>query len=475
MPSFKILTLYEHDEVSYGCLSKKLGISEHEIEKSLRKLNRAFARNPPKSMSNDSPEETELNENKGFLLLYSDAVRARHYVGFATIDNLLIQVLPKVFKSKGSNKNCTNQQNYQGQKEALLAFIRMLNVSYGLKIRDVELANLRYSKIPNSILEIFIHLFAKSLWEEVQKGYYREYQEIQQEEKFLRGKLLVSRQIKKLPHKRHTFSVELHEFSEDNLLNQIFYATIRFSLSKTMWLANKKLLSELMMVFDGVSFRRITEADLRKVHFTRLNDRFRKPFNLVKIILKSFGGISGEEVGGFFVDMNELFERFILWVLKKSLQEYEVEYQRELNLFDEKKGGNIITRKQYPDFIISKNSIPVAVLDAKYRPLGIKEGKLQISPDLLRQVYVYAKILEEKYDVSRVPTVLIFPKSYTYNSSIKTEDNEATVGSAMFFDGRKLLVMVYDMETLKKELKIEEIEKKFGESLKKSLCDLLNP
>lgn len=432
MPPLKILTLYEHDKVTYRDLLKELEIPEDkldELKEKLYKLNEFFTRNPPKSTSNDSPEETESGKNKGFLILYSDAVEARHYVGFATVDNLLIQVLPKVFKPKGS------KNNRKDEKDALLAFIRMLNVSYGMKIRDVELANLRYSKIPNNILEIFIYLFAKSLWEEVQKGYYRGYQEIQREEKFLRGKLLVSRQIKKLPHKRHTFSVELHEFSEDNLLNQIFYATIRFSLSRTNWSVNRRLLSQLMMVFDGVSVRKITEAHLRRMHFTRLNDRFRKPFNLAKIILKSFGGISGEEVGGFFVDMNELFERFILWILKRSLSEYEITYQKPEMPF--LRSDTLKDLTQRPDFVVYEDNSPIAVIDAKYRE--IKENSL--SADMARQMYVYAKLLENEKNTKGIETILIFPKSEHYNSNLGTKE-------ATFFDGTNLTVLTYNMDIL---------------------------
>ncbi|WP_158306792.1 McrC family protein [Pyrococcus yayanosii] len=443
----------------YSEITNNLGIPEDKLKESLRKLNRTFARNLPKSSSNDSPEEKDLDENRGFLILYSNSVKARHYVGFARAGNFVVQVLPKVFEPS------ENEEKNADTNDALLAFLRMLNVAYGLKIREVELAQLREKRTPESLLEIFIYLFASTLWSEVQRGYHKEYIEIQNEERFLKGKLLMSKELRKLPHQRHTFSLEMHEFSEDNLLNQIFYAAVRTSLARTTWRVNKKLLGELMMIFDEVSFKEITKTDLERVHFTRLNERFKRAFTLAKIVLSTLGGIQGEEASGFFIDMNDLFERFMLWVLKRSLWEYEVEYQKELKLL---KNGNILSRKQYPDFIINRNGTPVAVLDAKYKSLGTSEGKLQVSPDSLRQVYVYAKILEEKYGVSGIPVVLIFPKSNAYNSSIKTEDNEATVGGATFFDGRRLLVLVYDMETLKEGLKIDE-------KFRKSLCNLLGP
>lgn len=460
MASFKLLTLYEHDKVQYSSIlqnqfkmpedkAKDPKIIDEHLAKPLRRLNEFFAKNPPKSTSNDSPEEEDLDENKGFLLLYSDSLKVRHYVGFGTSGNLLVQVLPKVFKPKGKRN--------QNETKALLAFIRMLNVAYSLKIREVELAHLMYAKVPNNILEIFIHLFAKSLWDEVQRGYYREYQEVQQEEKFLRGKLLLSRQIKKLPHQRHTFSVEFHEFSEDNLLNQIFYATIRFSLSKTRWLANKKLLGELMMVFDGVSARKVTPSDFDKIHFNRLNERFVKPFNLAKLILKSFGGVSGEEVSGFFIDMNELFERFLLRVLRKALPEFDITHQEPKMVLLERTDP-LKSIEQKPDFVISKAGKPIAVVDAKYREL---KGN-SLSSEMARQIYVYAKLLENKSKISGVKTILIFPRSKHFNPDLKS------TLKGTFFDKTDLSVLTYNMDLLK-NIKGQLDDKDFNDALSEIL------
>lgn len=452
MPSPKILTLYEHKERRYSEIAKNLGIPGDKLKESLRKLNRTFAQNPPKSSSNDSPEEKDLDENKGFLILYSNRVKARHYVGFARAGNFVVQVLPKIFEpSENEKKNADTN-------DALLAFLRMLNVAYGLKIREVKLAQLREKRTPESLLEVFIYLFANTLWSEIQRGYYREYIEIQNEERFLKGKLLMSRQLRKLPHQRHTFSLEMHDFSEDNLLNQIFYAAVQTSLARSTWRVNKKLLGELMMVFDEVSFRRVTKTDLERVHFTRLNERFKRAFTLAKIVLSALGGIQGEEAVGFFVDMNELFERFVLWVLKRSLPEYEITYQEPEMRFLIGSGTlrDIIQRL---DFVVYEDGKPIAVIDAKYRE--IKENSL--SADMARQIYVYAKLLENENNTKGIKTILIFPKSEHYNSNLETK-----VGEATFFDGTKLTVLTYNMNRLKGgQLKDDEFINTLREIIKR--------
>jgi len=190
-----------------------------------------------------------------------------------------------------------------------------MNFAYNLNIKENELAQLISSNNPPSIYEIFIYLFAKSLLNEIERGFYRKYVKVRKEEKFLKGKLLIDRQIRKLPHQKHKFSIEYNEFTENNLLNQIFYYTTYISMKKTNWQDNKKLLTDLMLIFEGIDLRKIDTHDFKRVHFTRLNERFKKSFNLAKIILSAFGEVMGEDAFGFFIDMNDLFEKFIYSML----------------------------------------------------------------------------------------------------------------------------------------------------------------
>ena len=444
MVSLKILTFYEYDNIKYQDIK---GIEKEKLQGYLLELNKYFKdklkKNLKKESSNDNPDnEEEIDESKAILEVYSNKVKARHYVGFAAVSNVFVQVLPKIFKPS------SNVENEDSTWSSIMAFIRMLNLAYGLKIRDYDLAYLQGRKLRPNLYEVFIYLFAKSLWNEVQRGYHREYVELHSEEKFLRGKLLLSKQVRKLPHQLNTFSVEVHEFIEDNLLNRIFYTSIRMALRRTAWQTNKKLLGELMLVFDGVTPIRLTREHFERVHFTRLNERFKHPFELAKLLFMPPKGEGRDrEVSGFFVDMNELFERFIARILNRNLPHgYNLSYQ-ETHLFLQNGRNNVLYQR--PDYVIKKSNIPVLVLDAKYREF--KEN--MPSSDMARQLYVYSKILEHdskekiknKID-SKIPAVLIFPASNSYNGSLLEEDK---CPEFEFFDGTKLYIVAYNMETLK--------------------------
>ena len=454
MPRLTTITLYEHDEKRY----RDIAGDKKAIQDALIKLNSQFKRDfkrIDKSGDNSDTEDT-IDESKGVVAVYANKIKARHYVGFAAVDNVFLQILPKVFKPKKGQTQETQEDTWK----SILAFIRMLDMAYGLKIKDHDLAYLHGRKLQPNLYEVFIYLFAKSLWSEVQRGYHREYVEVHREEKFLRGKLLMSRQTRKLPHQLNTFSIEVHELIEDNLLNRIFYASVREALRRTTWGLNRRLLGELMLAFDGVTPIHLGTEHFERVHFTRLNERFRKPFELAKLLfMPASGKGKSREVSGFFVDMNKLFERFIERVLSRYAEEngYRLTTNKDSEnreeLFNNKPSGASL-KNQYPDYILHLNG-ELIILDAKYTEL-IKtnkkgETKIELKPDIARQLYVYSRIWGHRKvngtEVdSKPPSVIIVPASSTYNQGKGISDKPLEFE---FFDRRKLFIVTYNMDYVK--------------------------
>ncbi len=415
-----LITFYEHQTIKFEELKECLKLNKNEIVKIFKTINKT-----------NIVKDNEDKEYNGIFKIYYDKIKAKQYVGFAAVDNKIIQVLPKVFKDCGYK-----------DKNIIIAFIKMMNLAYNLNIKEQELVKVRNIDSTSAIHEVFIYLFSYSLLNEIKNGFYKEYVKIREEKKFLKGKLLINKQIRKLPHQKHKFSIEYYEFTENNILNQIFYYTTYISLKKTKWKTNKKLLSELMLIFDGISLRRINIHDFKRVSFTRLNERFKKSFNLAKIILSAFGEIEKEDTIGFFVDMNDLFEKFIYSILKR---EFKIKYQDKFKMFIDNELYGIKNIDQKPDYVIYKDNSPLLILDAKYKEIKKDEkGKIILPADLLRQAYTYAKYYSLKHN-KNANIILIFPKSKNYNNF----DNNIIVGKGVFFDDKtKLYVLTYDLEKL---------------------------
>ncbi len=318
----------------------------------------------------------------------------------------------------------------------------MLDVAYDLDIKESELARLREFK-QKSIHEIFIYLFAKTLLNEIKRGYHREYVEIRGEERFLRGRLLLSRQIRKLPHQMHTFSILFHEFTEDNLLNQVFYQATIISLENTGWIVNKKLLSELMLIFADVTPTKITKEQLSKIRFTRLNERFKVAFNLAKIILFGFNGLE-DEIIGFFVDMNELFEKYVYRAVEKSFPEFKVEYQKSLDGLIYRDGKPMLNPT--PDIVVFDGDKIRLIIDAKYKEVINDRGLVPQSGDIY-QAYAYSSL-------GNCDVVLVYPKYGEFNKSLDKID-------FTFFNGKKLIVLPFDLDEISTSVKPIAIPSKF--------------
>ena len=245
----------------------------------------------------------------------------------------------------------------------------------------------------------------------------------------------------KLPHERHVFSIEYHEFSEDNLLNQVFKLAVHLSRQISEWRFSREILSYLSLIFDRVSLRYITQTDLDKVFFTRLNERFKTCFQLARIILYGLSGFLGHEIYGFFIDMNELFEAYVYKILMRTLSDYIVKYQYSL--------GKIITKsfldkreiRVLPDYVImKKKDRPLIILDAKYK--NIK--KEDISMDDIYQMYAYSKLLQKKSELESSIVVLIYPMTRFHNTWLREIDER----EIRFFDNNKIIVIPYNLETI---------------------------
>ncbi len=379
-------------------------------------------------------------QDEGIFTLYKDYIKTSSFVGFGLFNNVQIEVLPKLYRDETLLLK-------EKRKEAIECFLRLMDFAYGLNIKEYEYAKLN-SRITNqSLYEIFIYLFSKTLLDEIRNGYYREYTEIQREERYLKGKLLVGKQVIKLPHQRHKFSIEYDIFNEDNLLNRVFYLAAYISSLYSRWFWNKKNLSELTFLLQDVSLDYNIINKLDEVIFSRLNQRFIIPFNFAKIILKSFLNQSKKEGAGFFIDMNKLFEYYVYRALKKAFPDMKVKYQKGI--------GHLLERQQsqIPDItLIDKNGKNLLV-EVKYKEYS------SVGRNDLYQVYAYTK-------VGNADVILVYPRRKGFNQKLEEQEK-------IFFDGGKLFILPFNIGIISKipSIRSPELPQDFYNSITNIIAD----
>ena len=389
-------------------------------------------------------------------------IDTNQYVGFGYIDGINLTILPKVF-------NRAREMGTFDERDEIIAFIRMLDIILQLKLKE-SYAILKKRRIgERNIHEVFMYLYTLMLYRELQSGVYRRYMKRVYDEPILRGKLLMSRQIRKLPHQLTTFTQEYHTLSLDNELNRTLLLASKICEQLSRYrdtVSNAKIISHILSEVTRYRDTSILTTG-REVVFNRLNERFRRPYNLAKILLNKIEVGAGKEAYGFFIKMNDLFEEFIYRLIMKEFPGYDVRWGRSIGklLRDLNEDGGSEVMEQYPDITITKNDKILLIVDVKYKELkksddyDEKEGhnKVPINVNDIRQMYVYSRLAykknkKEKFD--HVPDViLIYPYlKNAFNDEIF--NNRTKLEFGFIIDERKtnkLIITRYDFKNLIKE------------------------
>mgnify|MGYP003589333126 CR=1 FL=1 len=287
--------------------------------------------------------------HKYFTLDWKD-LKAKQYCGILNFENQDFYLLPKI-----SNHN--DEQN-------LNIFIYMLMYAYDVKLFNED-TSLSENLKSNNILEVFVQMFASNLLNELKKGIYKEYITMQDNLPVLKGKYLINENLK-YNFTKNKIYCEYDEFSSNNSLNQFFLYAIKYFQK---FVKNKKLLKQCELTFDDVEYKSVDINKLDRIHFNRLNQRFKTSFEIAILLLKQSIPLFSQDKKSFafLFDMNVLFEKFIARMVKELDNNAKIQNQDNFN--------DLILK---PDIIL-KNQI----IDTKYKKIksieDIKQSdKLQV-------------------------------------------------------------------------------------------------
>ncbi len=257
----------------------------------------------------------------------------------------------------------------------------MLIYSHDIDIKNEDIAT-SLNHDSNNVLEAFIQIFAKQLFQELRKGIYKKYITHQDNLPVLKGKYKINENLKYNLIKNKIYC-EFDEFSEDNALNQFFLYSVK-TLSR--YAKDKKQLNMCELALCDVEYRQLDMRNI-EIYFDRLNKRFEGAYDLAMLLLQKSIPMfdDGKKSFAFLFDMNALFEKFI-GNIYKSIDSSTL-------LQNEKNFGNL---KLKPDIITSSQ-----IIDCKYK---IVKNKEELNTQDKYQMYVYGANFDLK------DTMLLYPK-----------------------------------------------------------------
>lgn len=326
-------------------------------------------------------------------------VQAKYMIGVIKCKNIQIQILPKLI--------CENDED----RCILKNLIYMLSFTKKLDIKANEAAKLANTR--NPFLEVLIREYANSLFECLKRLTPKKYVREEDNLTYLRGKLKFTENIRYNAANQAKFYCEYDEFSENNILNQLFLfvATCLYNISGDG--NNRKILKFIINYYSDIELQRFDKFKVNKIILARNQKLFQKPFNLAKMFIENASvDLSCNKFENITLvwDMNKLFEEFVFEVMKKCKSEknFSITAQKGKKLL---RGDNRKKRNTFVDIMIEKEDDNRIVLDTKYKKF---ESINDFSNGDVFQVSAYCLLHGAKH------AVILYPR---YNDDEKKAPN----------------------------------------------------
>ncbi|WP_459825031.1 McrC family protein [Campylobacter concisus] len=319
-----------------------------------------------------------------------DFLQTQNYVGIIQTKNGdSLEILPKIH----DNDNDNNKEAVENSKRILL---RMLKTLKNHPFKNINIANLKSLNLP--LLEIFILMFLDEVSKLIKIGIKSDYVELEDNLKFLKGKLKISEQIRKNIVHKERFYVCYQDFSIDRAENRLIKSTLEFLYRRSKSSKNQRLIREYLFIFDEISSSSDINADFSRLKLNRQTKHYEQALLWSKIFLqnKSFSPYRGSDVAfALLFDMNRLFESYVENFIKKKLPDAILQHSGKYLIEEPRRDFGL-----KPDiFLRYKNQNYIA--DTKWK---IVKSRDDISQADLYQLYAYGK----KYNCGRL--YLIYPK-----------------------------------------------------------------
>lgn len=288
-------------------------------------------------------------------------VRAKSTVGTFFAPHLELRVLPK----------CGTQN-----------VLAMLGWAHDLATLAPELTHHEHS---DDLRRFLVAILASQLEHLTRAGLRRGYVEQADDLGVLRGRLELSRHLRRGPSVATVLPCRFEDYIADLPANQ----AIRYTLERIGAFGEHQLdlrLRRLRHAFSIASRRPFRGAELDAFTYDRLTAHYRPIHRLCRIILEGLGADDdrgSNPLGSFLVDMNVLFERFVaVWLAAHLPRPWELSSQHRV-VFD--RGGSKPLRA---DIVLVRDGAPRLLADTKYRLAGGAP-----KDDELYQVLAYARAL----------------------------------------------------------------------------------
>jgi len=354
-------------------------------------------------------------------------ITARNFVGVITMsDGTVIEILPKIAGAAYS------------EKQTRSIFLEMLRTLDDVAFKEFNMSSLHADRL--NLLELFIKMFIDEVTILTKQGLKSAYVSVEANERFYKGRLLPSQNIKHNLVNPEKFFVRFDDFQLNRPENRIIKTTLEFLRKTSGSMKNRQRIAQLLSFFDGVESSKCVGMDLNMCIVDRGISHYSKTLSWCKVFLRgnSFTAFAGSEVAlALLFPMETVFENYVAALFRKHVNsDITLKIQdKQYHLFDN-------PNKEFslrPDLVLEFGKRTI-VLDTKWKLLSDSTRNSGIAQSDMYQMYAYSK----KYDAKEI--VMLYPKSDEVNKSdIRYSSNDCVHVRVSFLDLMRAEACVFEL------------------------------
>ena len=383
-------------------------------------------------------EENESSQKFLRFIGKTNEIKSNKYVGVIYFNGNKINLLPKIFYD--SDRDYSNDEVSQIQNHILWW------LSYCRKIKFPNYqASLGNSK--SDFFEVLIYIFSKYTRELLNSSIYQQYEEVNRELSFIKGRLNTSQYINENLSKGrwHKLNCSYDAFVFDNEFNRIIKYVTTLLFNVTTSTENKKNLREILFILDEVTDERATAEQCSKISFNPMFGEFETVRDYCKLFLSncvSFDYKNDLKLFAFLLPMEYVFEDFIFGFIDKELESVRAKSQKSNTFLDEGRTFNL-----KPDLWIELADKSL-VADTKYKIVysDDKDPKKGISQNDLYQMLAYAV----RFEVDEI--ILFYPNTLKQDQ----EENTQMIIKDALANGKEITIKAFQLPIISREIFEEE-------------------
>lgn len=348
-------------------------------------------------------------------------IRLSKYVGtIQTADGVTIEILPKIYRaSEGSIADA------QSCREV---FLEMLKHFQNTNAKSFQNASISSSK-DFPLLEVYISNYLDALEELLTMGLRKGYTQVEENSNFLKGKMLVSQNIRMNAVDQSKFYIRHSKYIEDIPQNRILMSTLQRLLDLTSNAQNEGRIYALQGRMGDIPASTNIEVDLRASgDGNRLFSGYEQILEWSEKILhgEGFTSFAGSTVNlALFFSAESLFESYVAYLFKKYAPGWQVHQQHQAYYLVDRQGERGIFKLR-PDIVCvsESDSTDVRVLDTKWKLVDASNhrGNFGISQDDMYQLYAYGQKYKIKNDGKNPTLTLLYPATDKFNEGKAIEE-----------------------------------------------------